>query len=71
MVIVQDQSRTHIQAPYFLPKPFTQPQRQAGIHVNCHENHEQTDVCHVYAFHDFKKAFATYNARMLSPTQFL
>jgi integrase len=46
--------------------PFTTLQQAAGIHLNCEENHEHTDACHVYDFHDFKRAFATNNAASLS-----
>ena len=30
---------------------------------------KHTDACHVYGFHDFKRAFATNNASTLSPAQ--
>ncbi len=30
---------------------------------------EHTDACHVYGFHDFKRAFATNNASSLGPAQ--
>ncbi|MCP4785589.1 MAG: hypothetical protein GY903_29540 [Fuerstiella sp.] len=32
----------------------------------CEERHKHTEACHVYGFHDFKRAFATYNAASLS-----
>ena len=39
-------------------------QEAAGIHLHCPdaENHECTPFCHVYSFHDFRRAFATENA---------
>ena len=40
-----------------------------GIHLHCEEDHKHTDACHVYGFHDFKRAFATNNASTLSPAQ--
>lgn len=49
--------------------PFMELQQKAGIHLNCEEDHEHTDSCHVYGFHDFKRAFATHNASTLSPAQ--
>jgi integrase len=50
-------------------EPFTALQKLAGIHLSCEERHEHTDACHVYGFHDFKRAFATYNAASLSAVQ--
>ena len=41
-------------------------QREAGIHLDCHEDHEHTDACHAYGFHDLRRAFATMNAANLS-----
>ena len=49
--------------------PFTELQQLAGIHLHCEEAHEHNDACHVYGFHDFKRAFATNNASTLSPAQ--
>lgn len=44
-------------------------QELAGIHLTCEEDHEHTEYCHVYGFHDFRRAFATNNASNLSPGQ--
>ena len=49
--------------------PFMELQQSAGIDLPCEEDHEHTDACHVYGFHDFKRAFATNNASTLSPAQ--
>ena len=47
---------------------FQEIQRAAGIHLPCHDadDHECTDSCHVYGFHDCRRAFATLNAETLS-----
>ena len=42
-------------------------QKAAGIHLPCQGDHEHTDACHVYGFHDFRRAFATHNAPNLTP----
>ena len=42
-------------------------QKAAGIHLPCSAKHEHTDACHVYGFHDFRRAFATHNAPNLTP----
>lgn len=42
-------------------------QRAAGIHLQCIGDHEHTEACHVYGFHDFRRAFATRNAALLKP----
>jgi len=49
-----------------LYRPFARIQRAAGIHLPCHQDHEHTHLCHVYGFHDFRRAFATCNAETLS-----
>jgi integrase len=41
-------------------------QRAAGIRLPCHRDHEHTDACFVYSFHDFRRAFATQNAPRLT-----
>lgn len=49
--------------------PFAKLQELAGISLNCEEDHEHTDACFRYGFHDLRRAFATYNAGSLSPAQ--
>jgi integrase len=46
---------------------FGRIQREAGIHLHCPEQHKHTASCHVYTFHDFRRAFATVNAPRLKP----
>ena len=46
---------------------FARLQRAAGIHLPCGESHEHTAFCHVYGFHDLRRAFATLNADKLTP----
>jgi integrase len=36
-------------------------QAEAGIHLECREDHEHTPACHLYGFHSFRYAHATYN----------
>lgn len=40
-----------------------------GVSLNlpCREDHEHTPNCHVYGFHDFRRAFATMNADRITP----
>jgi integrase len=45
---------------------FGRIQREAGINLPCHANHEHTPSCHVYGFHDLRRAFASVNAPRLS-----
>jgi integrase len=42
-------------------------QRAAGIELPCHQPHEHTPACHLYGFHDLRRAFATMNADKLTP----
>ena len=44
-----------------LDRGFHRIQRAAGIHLDCTEDHEHTPACHVYGFHDLRRAHATYN----------
>ena len=46
---------------------FGRIQREAGIHLHCPEKHQHTPACHVYGFHDFRRAFATINAPRMKP----
>ena len=50
----------------FLWDEFGAIQKAAGIHLPCHEDHEHTDSCFVYSFHDLRRAFATLNADRLT-----
>ena len=36
------------------------------IHLPCHEEHEHTEACHAYGFHDLRWGVATMNAGSLS-----
>ena len=40
---------------------FHRIQRAAGVHLDCPQEHEHTPACHVYGFHDLRRAHATYN----------
>jgi integrase len=64
------------QSPLLFPWPhdsrtlwveFGRIQREAGIHLPCRGNHRHTPACHVYSFHDFRRAFATVNAPRMRP----
>jgi len=44
-----------------LDRELHQIQRAAGIHLPCRKDHEHTPTCHVYGFHSFRYAHATYN----------
>ena len=52
--------------PRGLWSQFLRIQQAAGIHLECHEQHEHTDYCHVYGFHDLRRAFATENEGAVS-----
>lgn len=49
-----------------LYEEFAYIQKKACIHLACHGKHEHTEFCHVYGFHDLRRAFATMNADRLS-----
>jgi integrase len=42
-------------------------QKAAGINLVCPKRHEHTPRCHLYGFHDLRRAFATMNADRLTP----
>lgn len=46
---------------------FGRIQKEAGIHLPCCGDHEHTAACHVYGFHDLRRAFATVNAPRMKP----
>jgi integrase len=46
---------------------FARIQEAAGVHLPCHGEHVHTRSCHVYGFHDLRRAFATMNADKLTP----
>jgi integrase len=50
-----------------LHSEFARIQEAAGIHLPCRSEHEHTRYCHVYGFHDLRRAFATMNADKLTP----
>jgi integrase len=45
---------------------FAKVQEAAGVRLDCHEQHTHTRYCHVYGFHDLRRAFATMNADKLT-----
>jgi len=49
-----------------LMQAFADIQEEAGVHLPCHGKHVHTPFCHVYGFHDFRRAFATMNADRLT-----
>lgn len=55
------------QSQYRLMAEFASIQEAAGIHLTCQGKHEHTRYCHVYGFHDLRRAFATMNAAKLTP----
>lgn len=50
-----------------LYKEFATIQEKAKIKLGCAKKHEHTRFCHVYGFHDLRRAFATMNATRLTP----
>ena len=46
---------------------FAKIQQAADIHLDCRDDHEHTAACHLYGFHDLRRAFATVNAETMSP----
>jgi integrase len=46
---------------------FSRIQDKAGVHLSCPGRHQHTRFCHVYGFHDLRRAFATMNADRLTP----
>jgi integrase len=52
--------------PRMLYTEFARIQKKAGIHLPCDKEHEHTPYCHVYGFHDLRRAFATMNADKLT-----
>jgi integrase len=45
---------------------FARIQAAAGIRLPCRATHEHTASCHVYGFHDLRRAFATVNANRIT-----
>jgi integrase len=44
-----------------LDRTLARIHKTAGIHLPCREGHEHTEACHLYGFHSFRYAHATYN----------
>ena len=45
---------------------FYRIQRAAGINLPCDKDHKHSEGCHLYGFHDERRAFATLNAGQMS-----
>jgi integrase len=50
-----------------LHNKFAEIQEAAGVNLPCQGEHQHTRFCHVYGFHDLRRAFATMNADKLTP----
>ena len=50
-----------IHALVSLDRDLARIQEAAGIHLPCREDHEHTKACHLYGWHSFRYAHATYN----------
>jgi integrase len=50
-----------------LYRQFARIQEAAGVRLPCPCEHKHTRFCHVYGFHDLRRAFATMNAARLTP----
>lgn len=46
-------------------REFQRIQLSAGIHLDCHEDHEHTPACHTYGFHSTRYSYGTANADLL------
>jgi integrase len=46
---------------------FARIQKAAKIDLPCPASHKHTAACHLYGFHDLRRAFATMNADQLTP----
>lgn len=49
-----------------LYRAYHKIQKQAGVRLPCHQEHDHNDFCHAYGFHDLRRAFATLNVDRLS-----
>lgn len=49
---------------------FARIQEKAGIHLACRKHHQHSRFCHVYGFHDLRRAFATMNADRMTGDAF-
>lgn len=52
-----------------LDNAFMRLQHAAGIHLPCPGEHSHTPKCHVYGFHDIRRAHATYNYGRVSDAE--
>jgi integrase len=76
-IVIEHIERIQSFSPVVFPWPYPREalyaqlreiQEAAGIHLTCPDaaDHECTPYCFVYSFHDFRRAFATVNAEMMS-----